>query len=216
MVETIRFVRRKLPHWLVADRPYFVTLRLAGTLPKSVVMELVAERRELEDHADRNEAAWTDLHRRQFARIEAILDACAGNQKWLSNETIAAGVLDNLAWLEDKRGWRLYAATVMPNHLHLLMRNVEGRSGQLLEDLAHYKSFTGQMANRALGRSGRFWAKEDFDHWCRTPDKVVSVARYICNNPVKAGLIQRWSDWPWTRCHEDFRAEVGGEDEPCG
>jgi len=37
MVETIRFCRGNLPHWLVADRTYFVTMRLNGTLPRSVV-----------------------------------------------------------------------------------------------------------------------------------------------------------------------------------
>ena len=47
MVETIRFVRNRLPHWLVADRTYFVTLRLSGSLPRSVVRELIREREAL-------------------------------------------------------------------------------------------------------------------------------------------------------------------------
>ncbi len=45
MVETVRFSRGNLPHWLVADHAYFITIRLTGTVPKSVVAELQAERR---------------------------------------------------------------------------------------------------------------------------------------------------------------------------
>ena len=205
MVETIRFFRRNLPHWFVADQPYFVTLRLKGTLPKTVVSELAKERAELARRPDMDEARWTDLHRRHFAKIEAILDACDNKRQWLAKTEVAELVLRNLAWLTEKRGWRIYAATVMPTHLHLLMRNLEGRNGELCEDLARYKSFTGERANDVLHRLGSFWAREDFDHWCRTPEKTQSVARYICNNPVKAGLAGKWTDWPWTQCEEGFR-----------
>lgn len=204
MVETIRFVRRNLPHWLVADRPYFVTIRLKGTLPESVVSELSAERETLARQAHLDENAWSELHQRHFAKIESVLDACDNEHRWLENSEIGCMIFKNLSWLEMSRGWRVYAATVMPNHIHLLMRNFEGRNGELLRDVKHFKSFTGQKANEVLGRSGRFWAKEDFDHWCRTPEKTMAVAHYICKNPVEAGLAARWRDWPWTCCVEDY------------
>ncbi len=104
MVETIRFVRRNLPHWLVADHTYFVTLRLAGTLPRSVVSELAAERNALAARSVRDEAAESDLQRRHFVRIEGILDACDHERNWLANQGFAAEVLRNLSWLEDQRG----------------------------------------------------------------------------------------------------------------
>ena len=47
MVETLRFTRGNLPHWLVADHAYFVTIRLAGTIPKSVLTELQTEQNAL-------------------------------------------------------------------------------------------------------------------------------------------------------------------------
>jgi putative transposase len=164
MVETVRYFRHRLPHWLVTDRPYFVTLRLRGTLPKAVVSELAAERKELAERANMDEEAWAEMQRRHFAKIEHILDACDNSRKWLAQAEVATVVMTNLAWLEEVRGWKVYAATVMPNHLHLLMRNLGGRNGELITDLAHFKSFTGQKANQVLGRSGSFWAREDFDH----------------------------------------------------
>ncbi len=26
------------------------------------------------------------------------------------------------------------------------------------------------------------------------------IVRYVLNNPVKAGLVEDWSKWPWTYC----------------
>ena len=50
--ETLRFARRTLPHWLVADASYIVTLRLAGTLPKAVIEAMQRERESVMDAED--------------------------------------------------------------------------------------------------------------------------------------------------------------------
>jgi REP element-mobilizing transposase RayT len=207
MVETLRFTRGNLPHWLVADHTYFVTLRLAGTIPKAVVAEFEAEREALAK-AHANEEALTALARRQFLQIERTLHAVDNARNWLTRPGIPEIVLGNLNWLADqKRGWLVYAATVLSNHVHLLLRNAAGRSGHLLGDLGNYKIYVATRINRLLGRSGALWAREGFDHWCRDEAKVRSAARYICDNPVKAGLVKSWADWPWTRCAEWLRPE---------
>ncbi len=204
MVETICFTRGNLPHWIVADRPYFVTLRLAGSLPKEVKHELKREREALLCNLDTDEKKWTDLRRQQFARVDAILDSVSSGRDWLSKPEIADLVLQNFAWLEQ-RGWQIYAAVVMSNHIHTVLRNTDGRNGKLIEDLGHFKSYTGDRANRILGREGTFWASEGFDHWCRDESKVIGACRYTCLNPVKAGLVKSWQEWPWVRCEELYR-----------
>ena len=209
MPETLRFTRRNLPHWLVAERTYFITIRLAGTLPKAVVAELAAEREELRRLCGEDDERWTELRRRQFVRLENILDACADGGQWLTQPGIAVGLLESLEWLESQRGWLIHAAVVMSNHVHIVMRHGDGRSATLLEDLAHYKRYTARVANRRLGRGGRFWAREDFDHWCRSQDKVDGVVEYVLNNPVKAGLVQQWQDWPWLRIGAEYRVRYG-------
>ena len=209
MPTTLRFYRRNLPHWLVADRPYFVTLRLAGTLPRNVVEELAAERETLLADAP-DEAAWTALRRKQFVKIERILDTCDPSRNWLGAEPVAKLVLGNLQWLETQRGWRLYAACIMPNHVHIVMRNATGRSGELLGDIGQFKNFTARLCNEALKRKGPFWAREDFDHWCRNEDKVRGAVRYTLNNPVKAGLVKCWREWPWSRVEADYEPVAAG------
>ena len=196
---TLRFTRRNLPHWIVADASYFVTLRLAGTLPKAVVDALRKER----ETSDESEEARAELARKQFVRIESLLDSGAVQRKDLADPGVARLCLSNLEWLRN-RGWKIFAATFLGNHAHLLIRNVEGHSHAMLDDIDNYKGFTGREANRILGREGRFWARDQFDHWLRNGDKFDSVVRYIAENPVKAGLVKEWTDWPWTVLTSDL------------
>ena len=206
-VHTVRFVRRSLPHWLVADATFFVTFRIHGSLPPTVMKQLSTELKRLREVLPEGDPRWRDVDRRRFRRIESILDVSKDGPSWLGVPEVGGLVFRNLEWLEGDRGWRIFAATIMPTHVHLLIRNTLGRSGALLEDLAQFKGFSGRQANAVLRRTGPFWAREDFDHWCRSPDKVESAARYIRNNPVKAGLVTRWQDWPWTRVdNAAFRA----------
>jgi len=194
---TLKFSRRNLPHWLVADRSFFVTIRLKNTLPKSVMSEMQKERTD-----ELSEKQRIDLSRKHFLKIEKILDSSTGESRFLDQPNVAELLVENLEWLR-KRGWIIYAGVVLSTHMHLLMRNTEGRSVELLTDLGQYKNFTARAANRLLGREGAFWAREDFDHWIRTPDKFEAAVRYIANNPVKAGRVLRWDDWAWTVIHED-------------
>lgn len=195
---TLKFTRRNLPHWLVADHSYFVTLRLKGTLPKSVIEEFHKQRSQATDESQSIEIA-----RRQFASIERILDSVSGAD-WLTAPDVATVVWNNLDWLRG-RGWLIYAAVLMSNHIHLLMRNEDGRTQHLLEDLAQFKNYTARKANEVLSRDGTFWSREDFDHWIHNREKFEGTVRYIANNSVKAGLVDHWSNWKWARVDESVR-----------
>jgi len=206
---TLQFTRRHLPHWVVADHTFFVTIRLAGTIPISIVRLMEQERARL-IAAGGGEDVLLALQREQFARIDRILDSHTPDRCWLATPDVARQILDSLGWLESpEKGWMIYAVCVMGTHLHMVLRNSEGRSDHLLRDLGQFKRHTARESNRILGRSGAFWAREDFDHWCRTPDKVLGAIRYTANNPVTAGLSASWQEWPWTKVHPDWAKAAG-------
>jgi REP element-mobilizing transposase RayT len=174
-------------------------MRLKGTLPLDVLEELRSEREAMHNSGNSDEDAWLKLYRRQFSRIDAILDAAETcGRRWLTEGEIPRIILDSLDWLKNEAGWSFLAATVMSTHIHIVMRNGHGRSGELFDDIERFKRFTGRAANKVLDREGRFWAREEFDHWCRTPEKVEGAVRYVRQNPVQAGLVNKWQDWPWT------------------
>jgi len=59
--------------------------------------------------------------------------------------------------------------------------------------------YTRRQANAILGRTGRpFWQDESFDHWVRGPEELEKIVRYIEENPVAAGLVERAERWRWS------------------
>ncbi|MBI3986184.1 MAG: transposase [Lentisphaerae bacterium] len=203
---TIGFRRRHLPHWTVADRTYFVTIRLKGSIPAVVAQQLQKEHDEfLASNPDQD--AWNDFQRARFLKIEAVLDAGASGPKFLNIAPVANVVAKAFDWLEQKKGWLVHARTVMPNHVHVLLRNRDGQNHRLNAHLGVFKGWTAREANKILERQGHFWMDENFDHWCRSDEKIRAAVEYIRQNPVKAGLVSSPEDWPWTVVGRPFLAD---------
>jgi putative DNA methylase len=59
------------------------------------------------------------------------------------------------------------------------------------------KSYTANEANKVLGRHGRFWQSESYDHWVRDERELARIAEYIATNPVSAKLAKNAWEWPW-------------------
>ncbi len=80
----------------------------------------------------------------------------------------------------------LDAFVVMPNHVHAL---VQPWVDHALESILHsWKSYSANAINRRLGRRGRLWLDESFDHIVRNGDHLDGLRSYIRENPNKAGL----------------------------
>ena len=117
---------------------------------------------------------------------------------FLAMENIAPILMDAFDYLEEKYIWRFPSFVIMPNHVHCLcIDDQKGERIGLTEIFGQLKSYTGKKTNKILNKEGRVWVDENFDHWCRTPEKEESVIKYINNNPVKAGLVQKSEDWKW-------------------
>jgi len=68
-------------------------------------------------------------------------------------------------------------------------------------------SYTAKEANKVLGRDGTFWEEDYFDRYIRDEDHYRRVVRYIEKNPVKAGLVDLATEWPWSSGH--YRNQEG-------
>jgi putative transposase len=103
--------------------------------------------------------------------------------------------------------YQLMAYCIMPNHVHLLIEslvgeqpNHRGRSAKypVTDTLRLLKGRTARDCNHELKRNGSFWQHESFDHVIRDEKELERIILYILNNPVKAGLVKAWQDWPFT------------------
>jgi REP element-mobilizing transposase RayT len=94
--------------------------------------------------------------------------------------------------------YRLYAWVIMPNHVHVVLQpHIE-----LASAMRWLKGRTSRVANQILGRTGTpFWQDESFDHWVRSNYELQCLIEYVERNPVKAGLVQIATQWPWSSAH---------------
>ena len=95
----------------------------------------------------------------------------------------------------------------MPNHVHLVFMPLEKAEGvfySLAEILQSLKRYTARQSNLILGRLGAFWQDESYDHIVRDEAELERIVRYVLNNPVKAGLVDDWTQWKWSYCKYDM------------
>jgi REP element-mobilizing transposase RayT len=186
--------RGYLPH-LESEHPvYFVTFRLADSLPRELLTRLRKNRRLLETTRQAGAARAPDHVRMEASRAllrkaEHHLDSGAG-QFLLRDPRIAQVVADGIRLFDGKR-YQVLAWCVMPNHVHVVFAPLAAH--RLPEILHSWKSYSSHAANRLLGRSGRFWQPEYFDHLVRNEESLARIIRYVKQNPLKAGL----NNWPW-------------------
>ena len=178
--------RRHLPHWEQPDCTFFVTFRLADSLPQGKLDEIKAERELwLQAHLEPwSQAEWDDYDNRFGERIQQWLDAGHGSCV-LATDSIARIVEDALQHFDGERHV-LDALVVMPNHVHVILKPVHGWT---LPKVEHsWKSFTAHAVNQALARTGTFWMEESFDRIVRSVEQLGYYQRYIRENPTNAGL----------------------------
>jgi putative transposase len=196
MAYTLRFTRRKLPHWEVEVGRYFVTVRCADSLPREAALRLAGLQRTLASLAPRS-PDFAALQRQVFCTLEKYLDAGIGRCP-LRDSPAAGIVAAELASLPDW-GVSVPHYTIMPNHWHALLVPPPGGFPSLAEIMKRVKGRTAKCLRRQLGGRGPFWQREWFDHWIRNDAEWERCVHYIRNNPVKAGLAREWSDHPWTK-----------------
>ena len=84
---------------------------------------------------------------------------------------------------------------LMPDHAHWLLQ-LDRRDG-LAGVVCRLKSASARSTNNLLGRRGAVWARSFHDHALRRDENLLTVARYIVANPIRAGLVRRVGEYPF-------------------
>jgi alanyl-tRNA synthetase/REP element-mobilizing transposase RayT len=114
-------------------------------------------------------------------------------------------VLKSLLFGNEQRRYQLFAACVMPDHVHFLMEpqiKAEDKDGKpvfwpLSEILHSIKSFTAHEINKAENENGQIWENESFDRLIRGDADLEEKFHYICRNPWDAGVVPQTENYPW-------------------
>lgn len=181
--------RGYLPHFDSLDVVQHVTFHLADSLPEDAVERLRAEIQQLDPEK-------RDIEKRR--RFEAIVDAGHG-ACWLRRPDCARIIQEALLHFDGER-YRIIAWVVMPNHVHVLFQTLAGWSMSTV--VSSWKTFTANAVGRLIRQPGQplphVWHPEFWDRYIRDATHLARAVAYIHNNPVKAGLVSRPEDWPWT------------------
>jgi putative transposase len=102
---------------------------------------------------------------------------------------------DLLAIYLRKTATRCLAWCLMDNHVHLVL--VPETADGLRAMLAAAHTAYSQRINRAQGTSGHLFQGRFLSYPMDNAHLMVAV-RYVENNPVKAGLVERAEDWRWS------------------
>jgi REP element-mobilizing transposase RayT len=192
--------RGYLHHLTAEGATYFVTFRLAGSLPREIAASLKERHDDLlrlaaAEPQSPDDGARFQLFTSYAEEVDSLLDRSTGDL-WLGRPEIASLVADAIQHFAEQR-YQLRAWCVMPNHVHAVLRPLGLHT---LDSILHsWKSFTANEANRLLDRRGQpFWQPESYDHWIRNNAEISYCCHYTEDNPVKAGLCARPEDWPWS------------------
>jgi REP-associated tyrosine transposase len=88
----------------------------------------------------------------------------------------------------------LHCAVVMPDHVHMIFTPYDYALAIIMKRI---KGVSARFINRADQRKGTVWQGESFDHILRSDEDLMKKAEYVCNNPVRAGLVATIDDYPW-------------------
>ncbi len=108
---------------------------------------------------------------------------------------------DHLAFCEriakatDIFSLELYAYCLMPNHVHLFVCTPQGNLSQAMQWLG--TAYT-VWFNRRHERHGHLFQGRYKSLLVGDDTYFAAVSRYIHLNPVKAGLVLRPEEWPWS------------------
>lgn len=186
---------------------FFVTLGLQGSLTEDAMRlmkdELDQEIMKLNKEGN-SECRIRRLKKVYFTKIDAILDAAEYGPQWLRKYDIAKLAINAIEDLNGKT-IKLLCYTVMPNHIHLVFEPLDDEKDKhtALEALEEFKQKISEKAASLLNIEGNIWIIDDHLHAVHDSKELINIISYILENPVKAGLVDYWRDWPWSYCNAD-------------
>ena len=119
---------------------------------------------------------------------------CAHRRAVFADKGLVESCIETLRSCAEKHGFAVLAYCFMPDHLHLLVEG--GAESDVPQFMKDFRQRTGYAYRRASGEA--LWQKSYYDHVLRKEEDVREAARYVVDNPVRAGLVLAARDHPYS------------------
>jgi len=103
---------------------------------------------------------------------------------------VAPVLIDTIKFRNAQQLWFAHVAVIMPDHVHFLSSfgRIEKRAQVVV---SKWKEWTAKTLDI-------HWQRDFFEHRLRKDESFREKADYILANPVRAGLVERAEDWPYS------------------
>jgi putative transposase len=139
----------------------------------------------------------------RLRRLDRIFDfcpiyfvtSCADKRRSILATSEVHRAFREFAELGEDRGAFVGAYVLMPDHIHFFVAlNQEVALTAWIKSLKNCLS----KALRNLNVPAPHWQKGFFDHVLRSSDSYSQKWEYVRDNPVRAGLVTTWEEWPFS------------------
>ena len=112
---------------------------------------------------------------------------------------------DLLGQAARKAGSEIWSYCLMPNHVHIIL--VPSHEDGLRMTVADaHRRYTG-FVNARHRWTGHLWQGR-FGAVAMDEAHLMAAARYVALNPVRARIVERAQDWPWSSARAHLAATV--------
>ena len=130
----------------------------------------------------------TQRHPEQSDNLFFVTTNIKNRRPIFENPVYAREAVETLYRIQELHSFFLHGFVIMPDHCHFLLFVTE--EGNLSKMMRQYKS--GVAFNIGIGS---LWQPRFHS---RYPEHASRMLHYIHMNPVRAGLVERPEDYPWS------------------
>jgi REP element-mobilizing transposase RayT len=116
-----------------------------------------------------------------------------GRKPVFADERLSSDVAATIRARCTARGAVLDVYCLMPDHAHLLLQVTATGLVDIVGDLKSCATRTWWLH----GGVGPLWQRSFHDRGIRTPNDYERAVAYVLDNPVRAGLVEDWLDYPF-------------------
>ena len=128
-----------------------------------------------------------------------LLTAATHRRRPIFSDFPAACVVAREIMRSEREGhWILLAWVIMPDHVHLL---VELRRSSIASATNELKGRSSRSIGRLGNVTGPIWQPGFHDRALRRDESVEDAARYVCVNPLRAGMVSSLRDYAFWNAH---------------
>ena len=132
---------------------------------------------------------------RYLGQISVALTCCVQHRRKLFTAPQVVSVFHEMLISATEREQTVVALyCFMPDHLHLILTG-QTASARPLKAADRFKQLTGFWL--AQNGSAFRWQKGFYDHIIRSEEEFWDQVYYVLNNPIRAGLVEEWPQYPF-------------------